>query len=325
VADKSKTVIVRRIKKGHGEAHGGSWKVAYADFMTAMMAFFLLLWLISMVTPEKRAVVADYFRNYSLFKESGRSFMWSSSGIKQELKTATEEPATGATSLQDVQSKLKMTMNEELKGLQDQVLIDKVEGGIRIQVVDLEGKPMFRPGSAVPTEKCRQILMAVSAAIKDSKVRIAVEGHTDTSSSQKGRESNWELSTSRASSARKLLESNGITQEKIAKVVGYADTDLLFQENPADARNRRISLILSPLIEKKVAAPPPDASKTDQQPLSIVPPSIAPPVQDTPAPRLEEKKPAPPQEEHKNRVIDPGIKPQKPIDIRPTLFPNMKQ
>ena len=95
MADKSKTIIVRKIKKSHGEHHGGSWKVAYADFVTAMMAFFLLLWLISMVTPEKKAVLADYFRNFNVFQQGGRSFMEQSASIQKEIKTSAQDIITG--------------------------------------------------------------------------------------------------------------------------------------------------------------------------------------------------------------------------------------
>jgi chemotaxis protein MotB len=325
MADKSKIIIIRKIKRGHAAAHGGSWKVAYADFMTAMMAFFLLLWLISMVTPEKRAAVADYFRNYNLFKEAGRSFMEQSSGIKQELKTSLEEPVTGAVEIKEIQNRLNGMVEKELSGMKDQVMIDMVADGLRIQIVDLEGRPMFKPGGAIPTEKCRQILMAVSAVIKDSKIRIAVEGHTDASGTRNRKDSNWELSTARASVARKILENDGIDQEKIAKVVGYAATELLFQEDPADPRNRRISLIVMPMRPKKEVKQPASETTAEQQPLPILPPSSPVQEQVTPVSKLEDKTPAQTKEEDKKKFIDPGIKQQKPIDIRPTLFPNMNQ
>jgi chemotaxis protein MotB len=325
MADKSKVVIVRKVKKGHGEAHGGSWKVAYADFVTAMMAFFLLLWLISMVSPEKRAAVADYFKNYNLFKEGGTSFMEQSSSIKQEITTSTES-ATGTIQMREVKEKLKSALAEKLKGLQKQVLIDQLENGLRIQIVDLEGRPMFNPGSAVPTERCKQILKVVSESIKGLDIRIAVEGHTDSSGSKKGRDSNWELSSARASTARKMLENNEIDQSLIAKVVGYADTDLLYKDKPTDPQNRRISLILMPPREKPEEIKTEPVSKPEPLTLPIVPPTIAPPpTQEKPAPVIEDKKPAPTKEKYKKKVIDPDIKPQKPIDIRPTLFPNMNQ
>jgi chemotaxis protein MotB len=323
MADKSKTIIVRKIKKGHGEAHGGSWKVAYADFMTAMMAFFLLLWLLSMVEPIKRAALADYFRNYNVFKESGTSFMDKSSGIKQEIKATVREPVSDLV-LKDIEKKIKTSVDFQLKGLKNQVLVDLVEGGVRIQIVDLDGKPMFKPGSAVPTERCLQIMQVVSETIKDLKTRIAVEGHTDSTGSEKGRDKNWELSTQRASIARKILEKNEIDQAAIVKVVGYADSDLLIKDKPDDAMNRRISLILMPIPEKP--APKKEEEKVEPQTLPIIPPTIGPPPsEEKKAQELEQKKTEPAREDDKKKVIDPGIKPQKPIDIRPTLFPNMNQ
>jgi chemotaxis protein MotB len=324
MADKSKTIIIKRVKKHHAEAHGGSWKVAYADFVTAMMAFFLLLWLISMVTPEKRAIVADYFKNYNLFSQSGRSFMEYSSGIKQELKTSTEEPATGAISMHEVQKKLKISL-DEMQGLQSQVLVDQLDEGLRIQIVDLEGKPMFQSGSAVPTERCKQILRVVTECIKDARILVAVEGHTDAAGSKTAREKNWDLSTARATFARKMIEGYGLDQEKISKVVGYADTDLLDKEDPTSARNRRISLILTDAREKKTTVATPKKEE-EPKPISIIPPSVTP---EPPAVKPAETKPLPPKapekEDGKKKLVDPGIAPKKPIDIRPTLFPNINQ
>jgi|WetSurMetagenome_2_1015567.scaffolds.fasta_scaffold00205_9 chemotaxis protein MotB len=311
MADKSKTVIVKKIKKGHAGHHGGSWKVAYADFMTAMMAFFLLMWLISMVEPEKRAAVADYFRNYNVFKESGRSFMSSSSGIREEIKTTIKEPAAGVVAAKDIQSKINLSLDNRLRSLKDQVLVDIVDSGIRIQIIDLEGSPMFKPGSAIPTEKCRQILLVVAETIRDLKMRISIEGHTDSVGSATARDSNWDLSSLRASVARKLLERNGIDQALVSKVVGYADTELLIKENSTDPRNRRISLILMSEPEKKEGV----SLEPNLPALQIIPPSGA--------PAADYGKSAPKKEDTGHRVIDPGIKPQKPINVGPTLFPNI--
>lgn len=244
MADKSKTtVIIKKIKKSHGEHHGGSWKVAYADFVTAMMAFFLLLWLITMVEPEKRAAVADYFRNFNLFQQSGRSFMEQSSAIHKEVKT-TVEPVTGENVAERLKEQLKEAIEQKLKELKDHILIETVEGGVRIQIVDLEGEPMFPLSSSVPTEKAKQILRVVAENIKDENARIAIEGHTDAVPFRGGKITNWELSTERASSARRELEQNGVDPGKIARVVGFADTMPLIQDNPKDPRNRRISITL---------------------------------------------------------------------------------
>lgn len=244
MADKSKTtVIIKKIKKSHGEHHGGSWKVAYADFVTAMMAFFLLLWLITMVEPEKRAAVADYFRNFNLFQQSGRSFMEQSSAIHKDIKT-TVEPATGENMAERFKEQIKEAVEQKLKELKDHIMIETVEGGVRIQIVDLEGEPMFPLSSSTPTEKAKQILKVVSENIKDENARIAIEGHTDAVPFKGGKITNWELSTERASAARRELEQNGVDPGKIARVVGYADTMPLLQDNPKDPRNRRISITL---------------------------------------------------------------------------------
>jgi chemotaxis protein MotB len=250
-------VIIKKVKKRHGEGHhGGSWKVAYADFVTAMMAFFLLLWLLSMVSTEKRAVMAEYFKNFSIFKESGKTFQPGSAFvITDHIKKAELKPENIAMSLrkairgkgQGQGGQAKAAAGQatgEAEGLMDQVRVDAVEGGVRIQIVDKEGSPMFQLGGAEPTEKCREILAAVAEAVREQDAKIAIEGHTDAAPFRGDQITNWELSTSRASAARRMLESNGTDPLRVARVVGYADTDLLVKENPKDPQNRRISIIL---------------------------------------------------------------------------------
>jgi len=234
-------VIVKKVRKRHGEGHhGGSWKVAYADFVTAMMAFFLLLWLLSMVSTEKRAVMAEYFKNFSLFKESGKTFQPGSAFvITDHIKKAELKPENVAMSLrkairgkgagqQGAQGKAPGTGQEE--ALMEHVRVDAVDGGVRIQIIDREGSPMFQLGSAEPTEKCREIIAAVAEVIKEQDARIAVEGHTDAAPFRGDQITNWELSTNRASSARRMLEASGLDPARVARVVGYADTDLLVKE-----------------------------------------------------------------------------------------------
>ncbi len=256
MADKSKIVIIKKVKKNHGAAHGGSWKVAYADFVTAMMAFFLLMWLLAMVSPEKRAAISEYFKKFSLFDKNGQSFMEGSPKLLQQQGEDINTPGkdfgkgAGEVSAEDLKERLKKAIEEKLQALKDQVMIDIFEGGVRIQIVDTDGNPMFHSGSAQPSEKATQILKLVSENIKDTLNRIAVEGHTDASPLRAGQVTNWELSTSRASSARRELEANGIDPKRIARVVGYADTEPLFTSNPNDPRNRRISIIL---LQQKMA------------------------------------------------------------------------
>ena len=250
--DRSKVIIRKVKKKTHGGHHGGSWKVAYADFVTAMMAFFLLLWLLSMVAPEKKAAMADYFQNYNILKsdaqQTGASILDKSAGVldmgrvmKKEqprLKTVTR------TSPEELAKIMRVAIEDKLQSMKNQVFIDTTKEGIRIQIVDNEGSEIFRLGSDDPTEKARQIIRLVSENIREKPNRIVLEGHTDSAPFKNAQITNWELSTSRASAARRELEKNGIEPGRIARVVGYADQELLFKENPKDLRNRRISIIL---------------------------------------------------------------------------------
>ncbi len=139
---------------------------------------------------------------------------------------------------------MKNAVNEQLRSVRNQVLVDITGEGVRIQIVDAEGSPMFSSGSASPTQKAQEILQLVAENIIDIPNRIVIEGHTDAAPFRSARITNWELSTDRASSARRILEANGIEPERIARVVGYADQELYIKLDPNDPRNRRISIIL---------------------------------------------------------------------------------
>lgn len=331
MADKSKTVIVKKIKKGHDGAHGGSWKVAYADFVTAMMAFFLLMWLLAMVSPEKRASLSDYFKHFSLFPESGKSIMKESSQIFTktggEAKTVSQEfgKGPGEITAEDFKNRLKKAIDQKLQGLKEHLMLDTVEGGVRIQIVDTEGKPMFRPGSSELSPSAKEILRFVSDNIKDMPNKIAVEGHTDSSPLKTEKYTNWELSTERASAARRALETDGIDVNRIARVVGFADTELLYKDNPTDSRNRRISIIL---LQDKVPISKPEepievkAPETQQAPQT--PPLQTAPRAETqprpvavtpPAPRTAPVRPSALQEQKKSVVEPFRVAPKGPLDL----------
>jgi chemotaxis protein MotB len=246
-------IIIKKRKKNNSAGHhGGSWKVAYADFVTAMMAFFLLLWLITMASPEKRLSMSEYFKSFNVFREqsaSGKSFMNKSSNVFDQSggiggKMSARGLSQGSLTSEGLAKKLKMAIDQKLRAVRDQVLVDIVEGGVRIQIVDIEGSEMFSLGSDQPTERAKEILRLVAENIGDIPSRIAIEGHTDAAPFQSARTSNWELSTARASAARREIENNGIEPSRIARVVGYADQELLIKENPHDPKNRRISIIL---------------------------------------------------------------------------------
>lgn len=249
----AKPVIFRKTKKkSHEGHHGGSWKVAYADFVTAMMAFFLLLWLVTMVSPEKRLALSEYFKFFNVFKmqqtTGGQSFLDRSHDFANVQGRGTgfvkRGSSTGTFAPKDVVERLKLSIEAKLEPFSEQIIVDIVQGGVRIQIVDIEGSMMFPLGSAEPTPRAREILRLVSENVRDLENRIAIEGHTDGAPFRGGGITNWELSTSRASAARKELENNGIGPDRIARVVGFADQELLIPVNPYDPRNRRISIIL---------------------------------------------------------------------------------
>jgi chemotaxis protein MotB len=253
--DPKRPIIVKKIKKSHGGHHGGSWKVAYADFVTAMMAFFLLMWLLAMVSPERKVALSSYFQDYSIFADPTSSTPPPSApGINLNLESrppplkpspAVEGAAKGGgPGEEELVKRLKGMVDEKLKLVKDQVIIDTVEGGVSIQIVDNEGGIMFLSGQPEPTARARDILKIVAESIRDLPNRIAVEGHTDGAPLRAGNMTNWELSTSRASAARRELEASNIPAGRIARVVGYADQELYIKHDPMDPRNRRITIIL---------------------------------------------------------------------------------
>ncbi len=242
-----KIIIKKVVKKGHGAHHGGSWKVAYADFVTAMMAFFLLLWLLTMVSQEKRAVLSQYFKHFTIFEKSGQTFMDSSAVISGQ--GALTVPVVRAPTLpimkpEEFKEVLKKAVEEKLGDVKDQIVVDIFEGGVRVQLIDKEGKPMFNLGSSEPTPLAIRILQVVGESVLPMPNNIAIEGHTDSLAYKSTTYSNWELSTERALSARKILEKMGFNSNRFSRVSGYADTVPFIKEDTTDARNRRISLIL---------------------------------------------------------------------------------
>ncbi len=262
--NEKKTIIIKKIKKElHEGSHGGSWKVAYADFVTAMMAFFLLLWLITMVSSEKRARIAHYFKYFSIFEKSGTSFMEKQSAVFNKAGD------TIGMNAEEFKERIKKTIENKLADIKDQVLVDIFEGGVRIQLVDKEGRPMFELGSSQPTPLAKRILKVITENIKTIPNKVAIEGHTDALAYKSSAYTNWELSTERALTARKEMEKYGLPPERISKVAGYADTIPLIKENPIDPRNRRISILLlfpekkRPLLKEKES---PESKDRNTQP-----------------------------------------------------------
>jgi chemotaxis protein MotB len=260
--EKPKKIIIKRIKKGHAEHHGGSWKVAYADFVTAMMAFFLLMWLLNMTSQEKRAVLAMYFKHFSLFEKSGKSFM-SAVGARPAGQNLGGEEIVDSGEMQngitndELATKLMTGIDQNVQMGKDQVYIAVTEEGIRIQIVDSQQNPIFPAGSAQFTDTGKQILRTITSVLKNYPNEIAVEGHTDSSPTRSEQVSNWELSVARASTARRELELSGVEPTRICRVVGFSDRIPLFTDNPSDPRNRRISILFC----KNRKLSPPDRLK----------------------------------------------------------------
>ena len=239
-------IIIKKVKKVVVGHHGGSWKVAYADFLAGMMTFFLLMWLITIMEPKQKAQIAAYFRKFNIFKKAGISMLmeYYKSGkiTSSKLKTIPQE-------IPPVKSKgelFKKIVETHLKSLKEHVLISVEEKKkiVRLEIVELLNKPLFVIGSAELTPKAKKILAIFAKELKDMPVTIEVEGHTDAVPSRRGKLGNWELSTARALSAMLELEKNGVPPEKIRSVAGYADNFPLFKDNPLDPRNRRITLVV---------------------------------------------------------------------------------
>jgi chemotaxis protein MotB len=303
---KNRAVIVKKVKKvvagGH---HGGSWKVAYADFVTAMMAFFLLMWLLNMTSDEKRARLSAYFKYFSLYDSGGTSWMEKSSEIFGESgensqkvfadkKNEALDNSVTSEELNNMEEALTKDIAEKLSDVQDQILVDIVDEGIRIQMIDKEGSLMFERGNTKLTPKAKEVLKLISADIQKYPNQVTIEGHTDSVPYAGSQYSNWELSTERASSARKELEATGLDPKRITRVAGYADTDPLIKDNKQDPRNRRISITLS---APKMDAPRRNAAKqavtsSEEKQLKKVSEELGHMIDNSQIPAADEKKSA---------------------------------
>ncbi len=265
----NQTIIVKKIKKaGHGH-HGGGWKVAFADFAVAMMAFFLLLWLIAATTPEEKAAMSDYFtptlQGLAEANAAGKSQELIDLGGGQKISEGDDskdnaqkpheltqheiEQAAQAekAQLESLMEELKKVIeaSQALKPFKDQLLLDIMPEGLRIQIVDKENRPMFDSGSAELKGYTKQILHELAKTINTVENRISLTGHTDASRFV-GREnySNWELSADRANASRRELVIGGLAAVKMAKVVGLSSMVLFNKAEPGHPINRRIAIIV---------------------------------------------------------------------------------
>jgi chemotaxis protein MotB len=253
-------IIIKKVVKGHGGHHGGAWKVAYADFVTAMMAFFMVMWILGMDENVKNSI-QGYFSNpvgYKRGYSGGRSPLSSGSSpasVKTnpilQVNRILEEQQLGAVGGR-IRSRLK---DAGLTAIGDRIEIVKTQDGLRIELAeDQTGDQFFSMASANPTSAMRKTLEIVSGELAPLKNPIVLEGHTD-AAQYAGLYSNWELSTDRANAARRVMEAAGLDPARVIQVRGMADRELRNRENPLDPRNRRITILL-PFVNQAADSTP---------------------------------------------------------------------
>jgi chemotaxis protein MotB len=250
----------RRVKKIVKAAahHGGSWKVAYADFVTAMMALFLVLWLVSQADTKLKQAIAAYFRSPGVFDTLKGGVIDGPKKVSKEPSLLTSKDEEQALMSAAAMLKTKFTTRPEFSKYKDQIKIDVTEQGLRIQILDKADHVSFPSGSADVSPEARPILLEISNAICQLPNPILVGGHTDKRLFPEGSlYTNWELSADRANAARRILESGCVRPEQIRRIVGYADTELLVPEDPYAPANRRISITVMRINGSAVAATTP--------------------------------------------------------------------
>ena len=256
-------IIVIKKKGGHGGHHGGAWKVAYADFVTAMMSLFIVLWLMNTSKPIKEAV-AGYFKD-----PSGTTKLLGGNG-KGPNQTPGEASKETLTVTKDNMAKLKEDLQtaihkiEDLNKLKDQIEMTVTSEGLRIELLETAEGTFFASGSPEPNESGKEALIALAKQLGGVPNKISIEGHTDSKPLDRngGEYSNWELSVDRANNVRRLMHDNGLRPDQVTEVRGYADQKLRKPEAPLDASNRRISVIVQYLNvpPAEVAKTPPNAA-----------------------------------------------------------------
>ena len=260
-------------KGGHGGHHGGAWKVAYADFVTAMMALFIVLWILGS-SQENQAAITAYFNNPGIFR-TGEGGYLNAKGVielKESLeKIHQEQAADSAAALEAALMKVglqeggtdptmergalnksaemleaELNRSEVLREIKGQVSVEFTSQGMRIQLEDLNSRPLFALGSPMPTPAGNELLRAIARVLAPLPNPILVEGHTDSRPfTGRASYSNWELSGDRANAARRVLEAGGLDPTRVVRVVGYADRHLLVTDQPFSDHNRRISITVA--------------------------------------------------------------------------------
>ena len=272
-------IIIRRAKGHHAAHHGGAWKIAYADFVTAMMAFFMLLWIIGATNEDQRKGIADYFTPTVIqMKNSGGSngimggrSLQEDEGFAPNAANAGPRPVAvpggGGTPEKEAAKKVKLQQNQRaadeksfkmieriiaarlagdptLKGLKGQVRLVRDKDGLRIDLVERADFSMFGLGTSVFSTEASALVRTIAGAIDGTPNALTVRGHTDSVPYAKGGSNNWTLSTMRADATRRSLATAGVDPARFRRIEGVADTDPYNPKDKADPRNRRISITL---------------------------------------------------------------------------------
>jgi chemotaxis protein MotB len=273
-AKKLQPIIIKKVKKGGHGAHGGAWKIAYADFVTAMMAFFLLMWLLGSTTEGDKKGIADFFQSplkiamlggagsgdaTSLVKGGGKDLSQQTGQVKDgdvkaekrtyNLRAIKEEQRRAEKArLEQLKDKVEDVLadNPKLAALGGQIKLDMTLEGLRIQIVDEGNRPMFDSGSAVVKPYMRDLLRELGYVLTEVPNRLTLEGHTDAQPFPGGASgySNWELSADRANASRRELVAGGLPEARMLRVQGLAASKLLDPKAPEGPMNRRISIIV---------------------------------------------------------------------------------
>jgi len=275
-AKKLQPIIVKRVKKGGHAAHGGAWKIAYADFVTAMMAFFLLMWLLGSTAKGDLQGIAAHFtmplkvalmggdgagNSQSVLTGGGKDLTQASGQRNKgdsDQRTGTKQPTPeemkaemrkqDAARIANLQQKIKdlISQNPKLAEFGSQIRMEITPDGLQIQIVDDQNRPMFDSGSQLVKPYMRDILREIGAALNGVENRISLSGHTDATPYGNGDRgySNWELSADRANASRRELVAAGMPDEKLARVVGLASSNLMEPQAPTNPINRRITILV---------------------------------------------------------------------------------
>jgi len=271
---KLQPIIIKKVKKGGHAAHGGAWKIAYADFVTAMMAFFLLMWLLGSTTDGDKKGIADYFASplkvsmmggsgsgdaSSVVKGGGTDFTRTHGQVKNGDVTAqrrslqlkalkAEQRRAEAARLEVLKDKVEnvLASNPKLAALKSQIRLEMTRDGLRIQIIDEQNRAMFDSGSAVVKPYMRELLREIGGVLAEVPNRLTLEGHTDAQPFGAGERgySNWELSSDRANASRRELDAGGLPEARVLLVQGLASSMLFEHADPLSPVNRRISILV---------------------------------------------------------------------------------